>query len=81
MFASKVNENHVKYSAPLVQVLFLHIVEIGLQDESVRAKLRPFLEKSGVTDTELMEKLNLAASAEMERLQKGGYQENTRVQC
>jgi hypothetical protein len=41
-----------------------------MQQESIRAKLRPFLEKPGVTDEELMERVNVAVSAEMERQNK-----------
>lgn len=32
----------------LVQSLFIYVGETGLQQESVRAKLRPLLEKQGV---------------------------------
>jgi hypothetical protein len=38
--------------------------------ESIQAKLRPFLEKPGVTDEELMERVNVAVSAETERQNK-----------
>ena len=41
-----------------------------MQQESIRAKLRPFLEKPGVTDEELMERVNVAVSAETERQNK-----------
>ncbi|CAB4029969.1 Hypothetical predicted protein, partial [Paramuricea clavata] len=41
-----------------------------MQQESTRAKLRPFVEKPGVTDEELMERVNVAVSAETERQNK-----------
>ena len=54
----------------MVQSLFLHVLETGLQDEAVRAKLRPFLEKTTVSDEQLLEKINQIMSAEMERYNK-----------
>ena len=43
---------------------------VGSLQESTQAKLRPFLEKPGVTDEELMERVNVAVSAETERQNK-----------
>ena len=62
----------VKYDPSLVQSLFIYVVETGLQQESIRAKLRPLLEKPSVSDEELMDKVNLAVSAEAERQNKMG---------
>ena len=45
------------------------MLETGLQDEAVRAKLRPFLEKT-VSDEQLLETINQIMSAEMERYNK-----------
>ena len=45
LFASQAEGGTVKYESSLVHPLFLHAVETGLQDESVRNKLRPFLQK------------------------------------
>ena len=70
IFASQADDSVVKYEKSLVQSLFLHVVETGMQQESIRAKLRPFLEKPGVTDEELMERVNVAVSAETERQNK-----------
>ena len=70
IFASQAEDSVVKYEKSLVQSLFLHVVETGMQQESIRAKLRPFLEKPGVTDEELMERVNVAVSAETERQNK-----------
>ena len=70
IFFSQAVESTVKYSASLVQSLFIHVIETGLQKESVRAKLRPLLEKPSVNDEELMDKVNLAVSAETERQSK-----------
>ena len=72
LFASQAEGGTVKYESSLVHPLFLHAVETGLQDESVRNKLRPFLQKVGVTDEELMEQINVVVSEESERKGKLG---------
>lgn len=69
---SNASDSPIKYEPSLVQALFLHVLETGLQDEAVRAKLRPLLEKATVTDEQLMEKINQIMSAEMERQNKMG---------
>ena len=46
---------------------FLWSVETGLQDESIRAKIRPFLKDPNVTDEVLMQQMSMATSAEKER--------------
>lgn len=63
--------------------MFLHAVETGLQDESVRNKLRPFLQKVDVTDEELMEQINVVVSEESERKGKLGAtnHKNIKVNC
>ena len=63
--------------------MFLHAVETGLQDESVRNKLRLFLQKVDVTDEELMEQINEVVSEESERKGKLGAtnQKNIKVNC
>ncbi|CAB3994114.1 Hypothetical predicted protein [Paramuricea clavata] len=64
------NSRYVKYEPSLVQSLFIHVVETGLQQESIRAKLRHLLEKLSVNDEELMDRVNLAVSVETERQNK-----------
>ncbi len=70
LFSSQKEDSVVKYDKSQVQSLFVHVVETGIQQESVRAKLRPYLEKPGISDEELMERVNIAVSAEMERHNK-----------
>ena len=72
IFSSQTVDSTVKYEPSLVQSLFIHVVETGLQQESIRAKLRPLLEKPSVNDEELMDRVNLAVSAETERQNKMG---------
>jgi hypothetical protein len=44
IFSSQTVDSTVKYDPSLVQSLFIHVVETGLQQEPIRAKLRPLLE-------------------------------------
>ena len=72
IFVSNATDGSIKYEPSPVQALFLHVVETGLQDEAVRAKLRPLLEVTSVTDEQLMEKVNRIMSAEAEHQNKVG---------
>jgi len=72
IFVSHASDGSIKYEPSLVQALFLHVIETGLQDEAVRAKLRPLLEVASVTDEQLMEKVNRIMSAEAEHQNKMG---------
>ena len=67
-----VTDGSIKYEPSLVQALFVHVLETGLQDEAVRAKLRPLLEVASVTNEQLMEKVNRIMSAEVEHQNKMG---------
>jgi len=60
----------LKYDAGHIQQLFRRTVEAGLQDDSIRTKLRPFLINPVVEDEELIHQLNVAVSAEEERMKK-----------
>lgn len=66
LFASKEAGAKIKYDESLVQSLFLHSLETGLQQETVRAKLRHFLQQSDITDEQLIEQMNLIVSTETE---------------
>ena len=50
IFVSNATDGSIKYEPSLVQALFLHVLETGLQDGAVRAKLHPLLEVASVTD-------------------------------
>ena len=58
------------YDSGHVQRLFLRSIETGLQDESIRAKIRPFLKDPNVTDEVLIQQMSMASSAEKERDKK-----------
>ena len=64
------DDKSLKYDPMHVQNLFLRTIETGLQDENIRTKIRPFLEKSDVEDELLIHELNKAVSAESERVKK-----------
>ena len=54
------------YDFGLVHFLFLRSIEAGLQDESIRTNIRPFLKDPNVTDEVLIQKMSMASSAEKE---------------
>ena len=68
--ACKESDSGIKYDASSVQSLFLHAVETGLADETIRAKIRPLTRDSNVADEDLIGAVSLAISAEMERSNK-----------
>ena len=43
IFVSNATDGSIKYDPSLLQALFLNVLETGVQDEAVRAKLRPLL--------------------------------------
>ena len=69
---SNATDGSIKYEPSLVQALFLHVIETGLQDEAVRTELRPLLEVASVTDEQLMEKVNRIMLTEVEHQNKMG---------
>lgn len=64
------DDTSLQYDSGHIQRLFLRTVETGLQDESIRAKIRPFLKDPNVTDEVLMQQMSMATSAEKERSKK-----------
>ena len=68
--ASKETGSGIKYDASSVQSLFLHALETGLADETIRAKVRPLTQNPEVVDEDLVEVMSLAISAETERSNK-----------
>lgn len=70
LFSSDEDTNALKYDKDHVQKLFLRTIETGLQDESIRAKLRPFLIDTNIIDEDLIYQLNVAVSSEDERGRK-----------
>jgi len=68
--ASKKSGSGIKYDASSVQSLFLHALETGLADETIRAKVRPLTQDPEVADEDLIEAMSLAISAETERSNK-----------
>ena len=70
LFASDEDTSVLKYDKDHIQKLFLRTVETGLQDESIRAKLRPYLKDTNIMDEDLIQQLNAAVSSESERSRK-----------
>ena len=72
LFASKEADTQLKYDPALVQGMFLHAVDTGLQDEAIRTRLRPLLQTSGVQDEDLIQQMNEIVLEETERKSKLG---------
>jgi len=68
--ASKESGSGIKYDASSVQSLFLHVMEIGLADETIRAKVGPLTQYHQVADEDLIQVMSLAISAETGRSNK-----------
>ena len=68
--ASKESDNGVMYDASSVQSLFLHALQTGLADETIRTKIRPLIQNPKVADEDLIGAMSLAISAEAERSNK-----------
>ena len=67
IFASKEFGSNITYDEIPVQRLFLHALETGLIDETIRAKMQPALKNPSVADKDLIEAMNQVMSAEGER--------------
>ena len=68
--ASKESDSGIKYDASSVQSLFLHAVKTGLAEETIRAKITPFIQNPKVADEDLIGAMSLGISAEAERSNK-----------
>lgn len=79
LFACYEGDTELQYDADHVKQLFLRTVETGLLDESIRAKLRPYLQDKTVTDEVLIQQVSVAAAAESERNKKLKSQSKYRV--
>ena len=63
-------ENEDQYSQVTIQRQFLRSIETGLFSDSVKFHIRPYLTILGISDEELIEKVNEAAKVENERQEK-----------
>lgn len=73
LFASQEAESTLKYDPNLVQSMFLHTVLTGLQNDSIRSDLQPYLTRNEVSDELLLDKVNVACANETERQNKKKY--------
>ena len=65
------NENESEQFSPeLIQRKFLRSLETGMYSDAVKFQIKPYLSSPGVTDEELIERINEAANLEQERQQK-----------
>ena len=70
LFASERAKVGLKYHPELVQTQFLQTWLTGLQDDAVRADIKPYLQDPAVQDEMLLEKMSVAYSVEQERKSK-----------
>ena len=56
-----------RHSIILVQGMFLHAVDTGLQDEAIQTRLRPFFQNPDVQDEVLIQQINEIVLEETER--------------
>ena len=54
LLASEEKESKIRYDDNLIQNVFINAVEIGLADDAIRTRMRPFLEMSRVSDEVLI---------------------------
>lgn len=69
LFASQEDESGLKYDPALVQSLFMHTILTGLQSDSVKSDMQPYLQPT-TSDEVLLEKVNIACANEKERQDK-----------
>ena len=72
LFATKEADTQLKYDPALVQGMFLHALDTGLQDETIRTRMRPLLQTVGVQDEDLIQRMNETVLEETERKSKLG---------
>ena len=72
VFPSEQQNTELKYDKTQCQNLFLHTIETGLLSNTIRSRMRSFLLKPGVTDSELISQLNTTVGEEAERNSKLG---------
>ena len=73
LFASQAEGGAEKYEPSLVHPCSCMLLRRAYRiDDSIRTKQRPFLQKTNVTDEELMEQINVVVSEESERTGKLG---------
>jgi len=60
----------IKFDETHVQSVFIHSVETGLIDDTIRNRMRPFLQNEKVPDETLIREMSFAMSIENERTNK-----------
>ena len=66
LFASQEAGSSFTYDASLVQGVFLHSVQTGLRDSGVKTEMRPHFNNKTISDEDLFDFLNTAATNEEE---------------
>lgn len=77
LFSSKEAGATIEYTPDMAQGLFLHALETGLKNESIRTKIRPLLKQKTISDEVLIEEMSKAVAIETEHHRKVGFAKNT----
>ena len=77
LFSSKESGATIEYTPDMAQGLFLHALETGLKNESIRTRIRPLLKQKTVSDEVLIEEMSKAVAIETEHHKKVGLAKNT----
>ena len=72
MLASQEKDSKIRYDENLIRNVFMNAVETGFADDSICSRMRRFLQSPNVSDETLMREINIAMTAENERLAKLG---------
>ena len=70
IYASKEANTKMKYDPEHVQSMFLHTIETGLINNTLRGRIRPLLQNVAISEEERISQLNLAVTEKAERSKK-----------
>ena len=70
LLASQESDSKIRYDQSLLQNVFLNALETGLASETIRNRMRPIFQSPSVTDEMLIREMNIAVTAESERISK-----------
>ena len=80
LFSSKESGATIEYTPDMAQGLFLHALETGLKNESIRTRVRPLLKQKTVSDEVLIEEMSKAVAIETASQKSGFSQKHSQNQ-
>ena len=70
LLASQETDSKIPYDQSLLENVFLNALETGPANETIRNRMRPIFQSSGLTDEKLIREINTAVTAESERMNR-----------